>query len=155
MREAIKILRDELAFYTRFEELMGELSRVLKEKAPGKNVSLVVRKLEQALSDGAKLEGVQKSFLKSVGKPSLKSFLEAQPSSVEKDMALRLLTQVNTQQEQLRKQSEANHVLLERSEKFVEFNMNVLSRTRAKPTYGPPGSGGAAPGGRRIFDQNV
>lgn len=155
MREAIKILRRELVFCTRLGELMDELGGVLKERASGRDVSLVVKKLEQTLSEGTKLEAEQKSFLKSVKQESLQSFLEGQPASVEKDMALRLLNQVKEQQTQLRRKSETSHVLLERSEKFVDFHMNVLSRTRANPTYGPPGTGGAAPRERRIFDQNV
>lgn len=155
MREAIKILRRELVFCTRLGELMEELSSVLKERASGRDVSLIVKKLEQVLSEGAKLEAEQKSFLKSVKQESLQGYLEGQPVSVEKDMALRLLAQVKDQQAQLRQKSETSHVLLERSEKFVDFHMNVLSRTRANPTYGPPGTGGAAPRERRMFDQNV
>lgn len=155
MREAIKILRQELVFCTRLGELMGELSDALKERASGRNVNMVVKKLEQALSEGAKLEAEQKSFLQSVKQPSLQTFLEGQPTSVEKDMALRLLDQVKDQQEQLRNKSEKSHVLLDRSEKFVAFHMNVLSKTMANPTYGPPGTGETAPRDRRMFDQNV
>ena len=155
MREAIKILRRELVFCTRLGELMEELSSALKERASSRNINLVVKKLEQTLPEGTKLEAEQKSFLKSVKHESLQSFLEGQPASVEKDMALRLLNQVKDQQAQLRRKSETSHVLLERSEKFVDFHMNVLSRTRVNPTYGPPGTGGAAPRERRMFDQNV
>ena len=56
MREAIKILRRELVFCARLGELMEELSSVLKERASGRDVSLIVKKLEQVLSEGAKLE---------------------------------------------------------------------------------------------------
>lgn len=155
MREAIKILRQELVFYTRFGELMEELSNVLKERASGKDVSQVVKKLEQALSEGSKLESVVTGFLQSVKQPSFERFFEGLPPSVEKNMAVRLLEQVSDQQEQLRRKSETSHVLLERSKKFVDFQMNVLSRTRANPMYGQPGADGAAPGGRGMFDRNI
>ena len=156
MREAIKILRQELVFCTRFSELFEELETVLKQNASGNGVSKIVQKLEKGLTDVPKLEAEQKSFLETVKQPTLRSFLEAQPDSVERTMALRLLEQVVSLQEKLRQQSAKNHLLLERSKQFIDFHMNVISRTTANPTYGPPGADGVEHRrGRRMFDQNV
>lgn len=156
MREAIRILRQELVLCTRLAELQEELADCLKGHVSGNGVSKTVRELECVLADISKLEGEQKALLERAGKPDLRSFLDGQSPSVEREMALRLLDQVSSQQEKLRKQSAANRLLLERSKQFVDFQMNVLSRTKANPTYGPPNAGEAEhQRGRRMFDQNV
>ena len=155
MREAIKILRQELAFCTQLAEQLEAMEKVLKEKSTGSGMSGVAKKLEQVLSEASRLDAKQGAFLKKEKQSSLQGFLMAQPASIEKDMALRLLEQVKAQQERLRKLSATNHLLLEKSKQFIDFHINVLSRTAASPTYGPPGTSGAGQRGRRMFDQNV
>lgn len=155
MREAIKILRKDLAFCTQLTELMESMDQILKERPSGNALTQAVKKLEQTLSEAPRLETEQKAFLEKAGYPDLHGFLEAQPASVEREMALRLWEQVGARQEELRRHSAANRLLLERSKEFIDFHINVISRARANPTYGPPGAGGAEQGGRRMFDQNV
>ena len=156
MREAIKILRQELVFCTRFAELLDELCAILKQRASGNGVTKTVQKLEKVLAEVPKMEAEKKAFLETAGQPDLRNFLESQTDSVEKKMALRLLEQVGTQQEKLRQQTAESRALLERSKEFVDFHINVISRTRANPTYGPPNASEAEHRrGIRMFDQNV
>ena len=65
-----------------------------------------------------------------------------------------LLQESQILQEQIRRKMEIVRRLMKIGKAFVEFNLNVLTRTEAKSTYGAAAETGTT-GGRRIFDANV
>ncbi len=65
-----------------------------------------------------------------------------------------LLQESQNLQMQIRRKMETARRLIKLGKAFVEFNLNVLTRTTAKNTYGAAAETGTT-GGRRIFDANV
>ena len=155
MREAIKVIRKQMLLNTRLLELFEALREALRTDTSGKSVSQTVRQMEPLLSEFAKLEREQQKFLGERQKNNMWEFVQAQPSSVERDVALRLLQQLGDVQQRLRSESEESRLLLARSKEFVDFHMNVLSETQAGTTYGPQDAERERERGMRLFDQNV
>jgi flagellar biosynthesis/type III secretory pathway chaperone len=153
MREAIKVIRKQMLLNTRLLELFEALREALRTDTSGKSVSRAVQQMEPLLSEFAKLEREQQKFLGERQKNNMWEFVQAQPSSVERDVALRLLQQLGDVQQRLRSESEESRLLLARSKEFVDFHMNVLSETQAGTTYGPQDA--ERERGMRLFDQNV
>ena len=155
MKEAIKVIRKQMLLNTRLLELFEALREALRTDTSGKSVSQAVQQMEPLLSEFAKLEREQKKFLGGRQKNNMWEFVQAQPSSVERDVALRLLQQLGDVQQRLRSASEESRLLLARSKEFVDFHMNVLSETQAGTTYGPQDAERERERGMRLFDQNV
>jgi len=155
MREAIKVIRKQMLLNTRLLELFEALREALRTDTSGKSVSQAVQQMEPLLSEFAKLEREQQKFLGERQKNNMWEFVQAQPSSVERDVALRLLQQLGDVQQKLRSESEESRLLLARSKEFVDFHMNVLSETQAGTTYGPQDAERERERGMRLFDQNV
>lgn len=155
MREAIKVIRKQMLLNTRLLELFEALREALRTDTSGKSVSRAVQQMEPLLSEFAKLEREQQKFLGERQKNNMWEFVQAQPSSVERDVALRLLQQLGDVQQRLRSESEESRLLLARSKEFVDFHMNVLSATQAGTTYGPQDAERERERGMRLFDQNV
>ncbi len=155
MREAIKVIRKQMLLNTRLLELFEALREALRTDTSGKSVSQAVQQMEPLLSEFAKLEREQQKFLGERQKNNMWEFVQAQPSSVERDVALRLLQQLGDVQQRLRSESEESRLLLARSKEFVDFHMNVLSETQAGTTYGPQDAERERERGMRLFDQNV
>jgi len=155
MREAIKVIRKQMLLNTRLLELFEALREALRTDTSGKSVSQAVQQMEPLLSEFAKLEREQQKFLGERQKNNMWEFVQAQPSSVERDVALRLLQQLGDVQQRLRSESEESRLLLARSKEFVDFHMNVLSETQAGTTYGPQDAERERERGVRLFDQNV
>ncbi len=155
MREAIKVIRKQMLLNTRLLELFEALREALRTDTSGRNVSRAVQQMEPLLSEFAKLEREQQKFLGERQKNNMWEFVQAQPSSVERDVALRLLQQLGDVQQRLRSESEESRLLLARSKEFVDFHMNVLSETQAGTTYGPQDAERERERGMRLFDQNV
>ena len=155
MREAIKVIRKQMLLNTRLLELFEALREALRTDTSGKSVSQAVQQMEPLLSEFAKLEREQQKFLGEHQKNNMWEFVQAQPSSVERDVALRLLQQLGDVQQKLRSASEESRLLLARSKEFVDFHMNVLSETQAGTTYGPQDAERERERGMRLFDQNV
>ena len=155
MREAIKVIRKQMLLNTRLLELFEALREALRTDTSGKSGSRAVQQMEPLLSEFAKLEREQQKFLGERQKNNMWEFVQAQPSSVERDVALRLLQQLGDVQQRLRSESEESRLLLARSKEFVDFHMNALSETQAGTTYGPQDAERERERGMRLFDQNV
>ena len=156
MLNAIKIMRQETLLCQRLATLFGGLRKALLEDTSGNNVSKAVQDMEPVLSEFAKLLKTQQDFLQKKGKTDMGDFLSAQPDSTEKNVALRMHSQLQKLQEELRNQSEGSQELLKRSKEFIDFHINVMAQTTASPAYGPPGGNGLGnQRGRQVFDANV
>ena len=155
MREAIKVIRKQMLLNTRLLELFEALREALRTDTSGRNVSRAVQQMEPLLSGFAELGREQQKFLGERQKNNMWEFVQAQPSSVERDVALRLLQQLGDVQQKLQAASAESQLLLTRSKEFIDFHMNVLSETQAGTTYGPQDAERERERGMRLFDQNV
>ena len=155
MDSLIKILRDELFLFKKLSSSLANLSNALKLHSNGSGVSSSVQSIEPILIDLSKLDNSISAFLLSVGSSNLKAFLDSRPVSVERDVALRLLAQIDILQLKTRHQLINSANLLVKSKNFIDYNVNVLSQTVSTNLYGPPGADPESPRRHRIFDANV
>jgi len=154
MKEAIRLLRRQAVACTRLDGLLGELGAAIRQSMDGRGISEIVQRMEAMFGEFSRLEGEQRDFLKAKGQKNMVSFVQAQPASMERDVAMRLLLQTGDLQKRLSRQIAAAGELLQRSQEFVAYHINVHSKARASGTYGPPGEGADAHR-EKIFDANV
>ena len=156
MEEAIRLIRQQILVCARINELFEALKEVLRKKAEGKALSNAVKRMEAVFSELSGLEDQQQGFLEAQQQRNMIGFVQAQPASVERDVAMRLLSQLGAWQTRLSRQSVTAKELLRHSKEFVDYHMNVLSQAKAESTYGPPGASAADAGrGLKMFDANV
>ena len=156
MDKVIKILREQMILCSRLSELFNGLDNALKDNSSGgANVTTSVQAIEPLMKDLSNNDIKIQEFLKSVKVSNLRAFVEAQPESIEHNVANGLLMQVGNLQKRLRHQITNVARLLVNSKTFIDYNVNVMTRTVASTTYGPPGANIKNQGGRRIFDANV
>lgn len=156
MEEAIKLIRRQMVICSRIDELFEELKAVLRKSRGGRDLSEAVKRIESVFAELSGLEEGQREFLRMRQQENMVGFIQAQPASVERDVAMRLLSQVASLQEKLAWQSEMAKELLQHSKEFIGYHINVLSQARADGPYGPSGAAPVeAQRGRKMFDANV
>ena len=140
MEQAIKMLREQMILCKRLVELFDALRNELKNNSSGAGVTAAVQAIEPVMLKLSKQDKQIQEFLKSTQFANLQEFVAAQSESVEKNVAERLLSQnINLQKELNNKLEDSSRMLLN-SKAFIDFTMNVMSRTTASDIYGPPGT---------------
>lgn len=152
MDEAIAILREQTVLCRQLLKLFGELSEALKINSLAMNDT--TKKIPPVIAQLNKNSAQAQEFLAGVGAENFGKFLDAQPDSLQRTVAVNLLRQSRSLQTQLKRLTEATNRLTANGSAFVAFSMNVLSRTAANSTYGAEAQTGSQRG-RRIFDANV
>ncbi len=155
MEKAIRIIRGQMLLCTRLSKQFEELREALRTDTSGRTVSTAVQKLEPLLAELSRWEKEQREFFSASKASSLAEYVQAQPVSEERDVALRLFQQLEDMQKELRETSADSSLLLERSKKFVDYHINVLSVTKAGNTYGREETAGGEQRGMQLFDRNV
>ena len=155
MDKVIKMLREQMILCSRLIELFEKLNTALKENTSGAGVSSSVQAIEPMMMELSKNDVKVQNFLKTNDVPNIKEFIETQPESIERNVANNLLIKINDLQKRLQHQITNAAALLIKSKTFIDYNLNMMSRTVASNTYGPPGASAGSPIGRRMFDKNV
>ena len=155
MDEVIKNLREQLLLCRRLNELLVDLSGELKESTAGDGVTSTVQTIETVMPELAKADAELQKILRAAGVESLNAYIARQPGGVERNVAERLINQVGKLHLQLQKRLFNASTLLVNSKKFIDYNMNVVSRATAGTTYGRRGTETGGSSGRRIFDANI
>ena len=155
MDEVIKNLREQLILCRRLNELLAELSGELKENTAGRGVTATVQEIEKVMPEMTKADAKLQEFLRASSLESLNAYIERQPEGVERNVAERLINQVGKLQMELQKRLFNASTLLVNSKKFIDFNMNVMSRATAGTTYGRRGNETGGSSGRSIFNASI
>lgn len=155
MDKVIKILREQMILCRRLIDIFNGLNTAFKNNTSGLDITSSVQAMEPIMKDLSKNDIKIQEFLKSEKVNDLKTFIESQPDSIERNVADRLINQVSNLQNQLRHKTVMAASLLVNSKAFIDFNLNVITQTRASNTYGPPGTEMEHERKIRIFDANV
>ena len=91
MKEVIKILREQLILCAHMEEVIEQQKKVLLKHSAGTAASDAAKKLELLLLELGKIEARQQAFIGQSGYTSWGDFLQQQPESVERVLAVQLL----------------------------------------------------------------
>lgn len=152
MEETIILLREQTIFCSRLLKLFADLTESLKKNSL--NMIEIVSQMEPAIAELSKNSKRSEEFLKTLNFKSFSDFINSQPDGVQKDVAARLLKHNGDLQSKLQSQMRVLKRLTKSGRDFVNFNLNVMSRTSANPTYGAAAETGSN-SGRRLFDTNI
>lgn len=152
MEETIILLREQTVFCNRLLKLFADLTDTIKNNSL--NMSNITRQIEPVIAELTKNSARAQMFLDKVKFKNFSDFIDAQDDSIKKDVAKRLLQHNSELQAKLQTTTRILKTLTNNGRKFVEFNLNVMSKTSASPTYGVTAETGTN-SGRRLFDANV
>ena len=127
------------------------LAETIANSTSGAGVTAAVQNVEPMLSELTKLSKDTEVFLQQEGYDNLYDAVKAQPN----DEVMRLFTETNELQQQLKSELTLAFDLMKRSKLFVDFHINVLTHVRAENTYGHLGNTGVAENvsrKRKMFD---
>lgn len=155
MDRVIKNLREQLILLRRLSELLDGLASDLKQSTAGDGVTETVQSIEAIMPELSKTDAKLNEFLRAESLESINAFLNQQPVSIERNVAVGLSKQVGNLQMNVQKQLVKVSTLLVNSKKFIDFNINVMSAAAVGPTYGRGGAAPVARSERRIFDANI
>lgn len=152
MDEAIALLREQTVLCNQLLKLFGELTEALKSKSLA--MTEITQKIEPAIQQLNKNSASVQDFLHRNNAATFADFLSTQPADAKTSVAASLLKQTSNLQAQIKRRTASVSRLTKTGSAFVEFNLNVLSQTTAKSTYGSAAETGSQRG-RRIFDANA
>lgn len=133
MENLIRLLREQTVLCRRLAEIFEKLILNLKENST--DILDATQNIEKILLDINKNVSETQNFLQRNGFKDFSEFLVAQEKNIQRDVAERLLTQSKNLQMKLKQQISTANMLVESGESFVNFNLNLMSRTQAD-TYG-------------------
>lgn len=154
MDRVIKNLREQLFLLRRLVELLDELINDLRQSSSGGGVTMTVHSIESVMPELSKADAQLQKFIKEARVDSISAYIDRQSESVESSVARRLLDQVAKLQPKVQRKLITASMLLVNSKKFIDFNVNVMSRASVGPTYGKSAMTNAQ-SGRSIFNANV
>ncbi len=155
LRELIDLLREELALGKRCQEAFGELRKALVENPSGDGVPNAVRAIEPHLAALGRLTKKQETLLAERGEARVLSWIAHAGATEERLTAVRLFRETAELQKDLRRDIKRLSGLLAHSKDFIDFQINVLTRTRASDTYAKEGTEEPATRDIKMFDANV
>ncbi|MBR6013699.1 MAG: hypothetical protein IK062_07950 [Selenomonadaceae bacterium] len=133
MEDIIKLLREQTILCRRSMELFENLIERLKENSP--DIIESVQKIEKITVDLNRNSIETQKFLQTNNFKNFSELLAAQEKNIQRNVAESLLNQSKNLQEKLRNLVEAASKLTEKGESFVNFNLNLMSKTQVD-TYG-------------------
>lgn len=151
MEETIILLREQTVFCNRLLKLFADLTETIKNNSL--DMSKVVGQIEPVIMELSKNSARSQMFLDKMKFKNFSDFIDSQEDGVKKDVAKRLLKQNAELQNKLQRKMQTLKILTDKGKKFVEFNLNVMSRTSSS-TYGAEAQTGSQ-SGRRLFDANI
>ena len=151
MEETIILLREQTELCDRLLKLFADLTETVKNNSL--NISNVAVQIEPVIAELLKNSAKSRMFLDKAKFKTFSDFIEAQEDGVKKNVAKRLLRYNNELQEKLQRTTKILKVLTDKGKNFVEFNLNVMSRSSTN-TYGAEAQTGSQ-SGRRLFDANI
>ena len=155
MKEIIEILRQQLILCGRILEISQKQQQNLVKHAAAAS-GAAAAEMEPLLVSLQKSEAAKIQLLRTLGIRDLSEAIAKQPTSREKEMALRLLEKLQQVMKGLKELNGHNQELLKRNMQYIDFNINVITQATAGTTYGASGGQPAQPdGGMKMFDTNI
>ncbi|MBR3721221.1 MAG: hypothetical protein IKN12_00480 [Selenomonadaceae bacterium] len=154
MKEAIRLIRKEILALKLVASRLSDLKAAVTKVSDAVLTREESKKFEAALAELGTVSSEKEKFLQTNKKQDMEAYVKAQEDSNEREVAMRLLTQLKESERKLASESYVTKELLKRSSEFVDFRINVMAAAKADTTYGPPGKN-ASPVANKMFDANV
>ena len=155
MDEAVRLLRAQILISNRCLEKLKIIKTTLQAENKGAGIVTAVQEMEPVLLEMGKLEKQKQDFLARKKASSLQMVLAEIPDSEKKNIAVHLLHRAQEFEESLIRETASARLLLEKGKKFVDFNLNVMTRTVASDIYNQDAAESESRRGVKIFDSSV
>jgi hypothetical protein len=155
MDEAVRLLRTQIILSNNCLEKIKVLKAVLQAKNKGADIVTAVQSLEPVLLELGKLEKEKKDFLHKEGVKDMRMIISRMPISKEREILLHLFHRTQEFAESLQGEINSAKLLLERGKKYVDFHINVMTRTVANDTYTQKAAESGSRREIKMFDSSV
>ena len=155
MDEAVRLLRAQIILSNECLEKVKALKETLQAEDKGANIMSAVQAVEPALSDLGKLAKKKTEFLQTRKIATMRAFIAQSPPGETREIVVHLLQRVQILEEALGQEIAAARLLLERGKKYVDFHINVMTRTVASDTYNHEAAESESRREIKMFDSSV
>lgn len=155
MDEAVRLLRAQVLISNKCLEKLKAIKNAIQAENKGANIVAAVQGLEPALQELGKLEKRKKEFLVAHKVSSLRVALAKESDSEARDVAVHLLHRAQEFEESLLREVAATRLLLEKGKQYVDYHINVLTRTVASDIYNQDAAESESRRGVKMFDSSV
>lgn len=153
--EAVRLLRAQILLSNKCLEKIKALKKVLQAENKGTSLVAVVQSLEPALLELAKLEKNKREFLQKQNAPDMRTCISRMPFSEEREILMHLFHRTQEFEFSLKRELAAAELLLEKGKQFVDYHINIMTRTVASDTYNQEAAESESRRGIRMFDSSV
>ncbi|MBE6092274.1 MAG: hypothetical protein E7201_03720 [Selenomonas ruminantium] len=155
MDEVVRLLRAQILISNTCLEKLKAIKTTIQAENKGANIAAAVQDMEPALLEMGKLEKRKQEFLTRQKLSSLQAVLASQPHSAEREIAVHLLHRAQEFEESLVREIASTRFLLEKGKKYVDFNINVMTKTVASDIYNQDAAESESRRGVKMFDSSV
>ena len=155
MDEAVRLLRAQILISNTCLEKLRAIKKTIQAENKGADIAAAVQDMEPALLELGKLEKRKQEFLTQCKASSMQAVLASQPDSEKRELAVHLLHRAQEFEESLVREVAATRFLLEKGKKYVDFNINVMTRTMASETYNQDAAESESRREFKMFDSSV
>ncbi|WP_073089866.1 hypothetical protein [Selenomonas ruminantium] len=155
MDEAVRLLRAQIILSNKCLEKIKALKEVLQAENKGANIVAAVQSLEPALLELGKLERNKRDFLHRQQVKDMHTCIRRMPRSKEWEILMHLFHRTQEFEESLKQEIAAAQLLLERGKQYVDYHINVMTRTVASDTYTQEAAESEGRRGVRMFDSSI
>ena len=155
MDEAVRLLRAQILLSNKCLEKIKALKAVLQAENKGANIVTAVQSLEPVLLELGKLEKEKRDFLHKQSARDMRVFISRLPYTEEREILLHLFHRAQEFEQSLQGDIASARLLLERGKKYVDFHINVMTRTVANDTYTQEAAESGSRRGVKMFDSSV
>ncbi len=155
MDEVVRLLRAQILISNKCLEKIKAIKAALQAENKGANIVPAIQEMESVLLELGRLEKQKVAFLHKCGASTLQAVLEKIPNSEAKGVAVHLLHRAQEFEDPLRSEVESTRLLLEKGKQYVDFHVNVLTRTVASETYNQDAAESESRREIKMFDSSV
>ncbi len=155
MDEVVRLLRAQILISNRALEKLKAIKETIQAENKGAHIVAAVQAMEPVLLELGKLEKQKQVFLQGKNVSSVQAVLAQEPASEAREIAVHLLHRAQEFEESLTREVAATRLLLEKGKQYVDFHINVLTRTVASDTYNQDAAESESRREIKMFDSSV
>ena len=155
MDEVVRLLRAQILISNRALEKLKAIKETIQAENKGAHIVAAVQAMEPVLLELGKLEKQKQVFLQGKNVSSVQAVLAQEPASEAREIAVHLLHRAQEFEESLIREVAATRLLLEKGKQYVDFHINVLTRTVASDTYNQDAAESESRREIKMFDSSV
>ena len=155
MDEVVRLLRAQILISNRALEKLKAIKETIQAENKGAHIVAAVQAMEPVLLELGKLEKQKQAFLQGRKLSSVQAVLAQEPASEAREIAVHLLHRAQEFEESLTREVAATRLLLEKGKQYVDFHINVLTRTVASDTYNQDAAESESRREIKMFDSSV